>query len=723
MLRNCFMYLVALVLLTSQSFAQMDKESDEGMWLPFKVQQSIDAMKAKGFQLEANGMYNEEGSGLSGAVVRLGRGFCTGEMISSQGLMLTNHHCGRNFVSDLSTEEDNILETGFWAKSFEEERPCPGFTVSYLVRSEDVTAQIMGAGDNADAVKAEIEENASEGGKYDADVRAMYAGNEHYLFVYKTYRDVRLAGVPPLSIGEFGGDTDNWMWPRHTGDFTLFRVYAGADNEPADYSASNQPFKPKKHFPVSIAGIQEKDYAMVMGYPGRTSRYLTASDIQLALRQNNPDIVKLRTARLDVMREAIDTDPKARLKLFKSFKGISNYWKYFIGQTKSLKDYDVVGIKLKEEAAFQKWANANAGRREKYGNVLAEIKNLNDNITDVARFNTYFQEAALGSQAASEGGLAMFRLGRRGEASGFDSEGFKSAAAKVKEGVDDNFDDFFYEVDKEIFARMLIDMYQDVDKAFLPDFIKDLPTHKKAKKGKTTEEKMRMWTDWAYETSVATNADRMKAFLDDPSEKALSKDPIYQFTKSIVDAYIQDGMAATNAYDAQLAELRKSYIAGIREMNPDRQFYPDANSTMRFTFGKVASYYPRDGVFYNYLTTIEGIMEKEDPQNREFVVPAKLKELYNNKDWGQYATKDGKLPVCFLSTTDITGGNSGSPILNANGELIGCAFDGNWEAMASDIYVFPEVTRTISVDIRYVLFIIDKLGGAQRLIDEMDIRR
>ncbi|MFK7969252.1 MAG: S46 family peptidase [Bacteroidia bacterium] len=722
MLRNCLMAVAMITLLTTQSFAQTDKESDEGMWLPFKVQQNIEAMQTKGFELEASGLYNEDGPALSDAVVRLGRGFCTGEMISSQGLMLTNHHCGRGFVTDLSTDDDNILENGFWPKSFDEERPCPGFTVSYLVGSKDVTAQVVGAGANQAKVVAEIEEEASQGGKYDATVRAMYAGNEFYLFVYKTYRDVRLAGVPPLSIGEYGGDTDNWMWPRHTGDFTLFRIYAGPDNEPADYSANNQPYKPSKFFPVSIKGIEENDYAMVMGYPGSTSRYLSSSDIELALRQNNPDIVKLRTARLDLLRAEMDKSPSKRLKLFKTFKGISNYWKYFIGQTKSLNDYDVVGIKKQEEAAFQQWADANPSRREKYGNVLSELKTINESATDVLRFFTYYQEGMRPAKGFSVGARMLTALGKTGDDDGYKSEEMTEMIDKMKGQVDDKFADYYADLDQETFKQMIQFFYTDVSEKYRPSIFADILTHKAGKKATTPAAKIAAWADWAYETSAATSPERMKELLGNFKQKSLEKDPMYQFRTSIAATY-NENVDEIRAYYGSLGPLQKAYIAGIREMKPERQFYPDANSTMRFTFGKVASYYPRDGVWYNFQTTAEGIIEKEDPENREFRVPAKFKTLYENKDYGDYANKDGELPVCFLSTTDITGGNSGSPILNANGELIGCAFDGNWEAMASDIYVFPEVTRTISVDIRYVLFTIEKMGGAKRLIEEMDIRK
>jgi hypothetical protein len=716
------MFLVAMLLLTTQSFAQIDKESDEGMWLPFKVDQNIEAMKAKGFQLEANELYNENGGDLSDAVVRLGRGFCTGEMISPNGLMLTNHHCGRNFVTDLSTDDDNILENGFWAKSYEEERPCPGFTVSYLVRSEDVTAQVEDAGANAGQVIAEIQQEASEDGRYDATVKPMYAGNEYYLFVYKTYRDVRLAGVPPLAIGEYGGDTDNWMWPRHTGDFTMFRVYAGPDNEPADYSENNRPYNPSKFFPVSVKGIEEMDYAMVMGYPGSTQRYLSASDVELALRQNNPDIVKLRTARLDVIREEMAKSPSMKLKLFKTFKGISNYWKYFIGQTKSLNDYDVVGIKKKEEAAFQKWAEANSARKEKYGSVLGQLAEINGSATEVLRFFTYYQEGFQAAKGSSVGARMLTGINRVGEDEGWDSDALMEKVEKIRNDVDSLFEDFYYDMDKTIFKQMMVYMYEDIDADYRPSIFEEIMTHKAGKKAANAADKIRAWADWAYETSYATDAQRMKDFLGNFKQKKLEKDPLYKARASVIDKY-REKVSEIRMYYMQLQQLQQSYMAGIREMYPDRQFYPDANSTMRFTFGRIASYEPRDGVWYDYQTTIEGIIQKEDPENWEFNVPKPLKTLYENKDYAQYATADGELPVCFLSTTDITGGNSGSPILNANGELIGCAFDGNWEAMASDIYVFPEVTRTISVDIRYVLFIVDKLGGAQNLINEMDIRK
>jgi hypothetical protein len=723
--------LIAHLLLAGMLFgqvllAQEAKESDEGMWLPMKLQEiNADDMKAKGLELDVTEVYSEDKPSVKDAIVRMGRGFCTGEVISREGLVLTNHHCGYSSIAELSTEENDYLTDGFWAMSNGEELPVPGLTVSFLVHSEDVTQQVNEA-ENPQAVIGELEEKHSEEGKYEATVKSVYHGSEHYLYVYKTYRDVRFVGAPPSSIGKYGGDTDNWMWPRHTGDFSLFRIYAGSDNEPADYSEDNKPYKPKHFLPVSLAGVEKDDYAMILGYPGSTSRYLTSSAVDLALKQTNGDRIKLMGQRLESMKKAMNADDAVRIELASSYASLANYWKYLIGQSTMLKRYDIVSVKEQQEEAFQKWAEADPDRNKKYGEVLAQIDELHKGYESADRFISYLNFGVFGVSAMTDG-IGYYRLLRGLGDDPEDKKDDKEAQAKLeetlpeaREKLETDWETFYADMDKEVMVKTLLAFYEGIPESQHPEEVANILSHKQAKKGATTADKFRMWTDWAYENSFITNEAMAQEFFEKPSLKTLKADPFVKLVQSTLKVYQGAIQRDAGQFQFQIEGLRKTYIQGMREMNPDKMFYPDANSTMRVTYGKVVPYIPKDGVFYDYKTTLDGVMEKEDPTNDEFIVPSKLKELWEDKDYGRYA-EDGDLPVNFLSTTDITGGNSGSPVINGRGELIGCAFDGNWEAMASDIYVFPDVTRTISVDSRYILFIIDKFAGASHLLDEMEI--
>ncbi len=717
-MKNLFLRIAMTGLLVGQLvFAQETKKSDEGMWLPMKVTEMNGAdMKAKGLEIDPSDVYNETKASVKDAIVRMGGGFCTGEVISREGLVLTNHHCGYDAIAELSSEEHDYLTDGFWAMSKKEELPVEGLYVSFLVHSEDVTDQVN---EDGEAAIERLEKEFGQDGKFEVTVKSVFHGSEHYLYVYKNYTDVRLVGAPPSSIGKFGGDTDNWMWPRHTGDFSIFRIYAGADNEPAEYSASNQPYKPKHFLPISIAGVEENDYAMILGYPGSTNRYLTSSAVDLALNQTNGDRIKLMGQKLESMKKAMKADAAVRIDLASDYASLSNYWKYLIGQSTMLERYDIVGVKKQEEKAFMDWVNQDESRKSKYGTVLKQIDDLHKGYVEADRFFSYLNFGFFGAEAITNG-MGFYRM-MRGSA---DDEALAKAASERKDRVMPDFENYYYELDKEIFTKELLSFYQDIPAELMPASLKAVPTHKKAKKGKNTEEKFQMWADWAFANSVVTNKEKAEAFFAKPKMKTLEADPILTVLNEGITIYQQNVMASSMQFQGQIEELRKTYIQGMREMKDGKMFYPDANSTMRVTYGKVSPYFPKDGVFYTHKTTLDGVMEKEDPthgENDEFYVPGKLKELWKDKDFGRYA-EDGKLPVNFLSTTDITGGNSGSPVINGRGELIGCAFDGNWEAMASDIYVFPEVTRTISVDARYILFIIDKFAGAGHLLEEMDIR-
>ncbi|MEM6262134.1 MAG: S46 family peptidase [Bacteroidota bacterium] len=691
------------------------------MWLPLKVQElNYPQMKAAGLELPAKELYNESEPSVHDAIVQLGN-FCTAEIISPEGLILTNHHCGYDAIASQSSEENDYLTDGFWAMKRSEELPIDGLTISLLKRSEDLTERLNKLGTDAGARQRlikDLTEKASEDGKYKAVVKEMFHGSETYLFVYEVYRDIRLVGAPPSSIGKYGGDTDNWMWPRHTGDFSLFRIYANANNEPADYSSTNQPYKPKHFLPISLNGVQEEDYAMVMGYPGSTDRYLTSHNVKMLLDQSNMDKYKLMGQKLDIMKEAMRKSDKVRIALASDYASLANYYKYLEGQTLMLNRYDIPAMKRQEEEQFMAWAKQDATRKDKYEGVLKEIENMHQQLYPIDRYVSYVNFGAFASQAA----LLSLQVGgmkQQLEAGPEAEERVKEAAAEMLTEIDEMYENFFPGIEEEIFATNMHSFYADIPEDMRPDALEDIMTSKKAKKGKTSEEKYKMWTAYAFNTSVVTDKERMRAFLQEPTLKAIEDDPIVNTMLGVYIYYLQNIRPQNQAIQGQLEALRMTYVQGLREWQ-DQPFYPDANSTMRVTYGKVLPYLPKDGVKFDYLTTIKGIMEKEDPTNPEFVVPEKLKALYAEGAYGRYEM-NGTLPVNFLTTNDITGGNSGSPVINGKGELIGCAFDGNWEAMASDIHVFSEVTRTIAVDARYILFIIDKFAGAGHLIDEMKI--
>jgi hypothetical protein len=683
---------------------------DEGMWLPLLISQNFDEMRARGIQLRPEQIYSVNNGSLKDAIVHFG-GFCTGEIISDQGLILTNHHCGYDAIQSLSTIENNHLENGFWAKSKTEELPVSGLFVRFLVRMEDVSARINGEIANLSGIERDrkitelsqkiVAENTANSG-YTAEVKSMYYGAEFYLFVYESYNDVRLVGTPTESIGKFGGDTDNWMWPRHTGDFSLFRVYAGPNGKPASYSPSNIPLKPKHFLPIAGKGIKPNDYTMIMGYPGRTERYLTSDIVQMRIEQSNPARVKLRTLRLKVWKEAMDVDPKVRLQYSSKYARISNYWKYFIGQTRGLKRLKTVELKKQEEAEFLKWANANPTLAAKYGSV---VSNVGQAVQEFRNYNTtftYFNECATAPEIVD---LAQDFIEMQG--------GNASAVAeKLKPAAEKHFKDYNRALDQRMFAEMYQLYAKDVPQEQQPLFFRNAIAKYK---GNTTK-----WAADVFKKSMFGDANKLMAFLNNPNLKALEKDPAYQLALQFNVHHQTVIMPQYYAYQAKIDQNLRTYIAGMREKNRGTKFYPDANSTMRVTYGQVLPYKPADGVDYGYITTGKGIVEKEDPTDPEFVVPTKLIDLIKRKDFGRWA-ENGELPVCFICNTDITGGNSGSPVINGKGELCGLAFDGNWEAMSGDIDFDADYKRTINVDIRYVLFIVDKFAGANNIIQELKI--
>ena len=723
-------FLLLFIAAAVRSFA------DEGMWLPLHIERlnQVD-MQKMGLQLTAEEIYSINHSSLKDAIVNLGGGFCTGEIISDEGLLLTNHHCGYSFIQGHSTVENDILTNGFWAGSNEEELPNEGLYVQFLVRIEDVTKDVlkhvkkkMTEDERTAAVNkaiAELNAAAKAGNDYDVQVKSFFEGNEFYLFVYETFHDVRLVGTPPESIGKYGGDTDNWMWPRHTGDFSLFRVYSGPDGKPAKYSPENIPLKPKHHLPVSLDGVQENDFAMVFGYPGSTNRYLTSFGVEMAIEDVNPARVKVRGKKLEIMKEGMDADPAVRLAYASKYASVANYWKYFIGQTNGLKKLDVFEQKMAIEQELNAWINSKGARKRLYGNPIADIEYAYNDVKKYSYPFYYLYEAGFGIEFVK----SSYKLDGLLDILNNEHSSKEQRQVKIdlyRASAEKFFKDYSPDIDKKLLAAMMEYLVNDVDQEYLPEVFKyaaNLDSDKYyAFEGFEPSDKQafQSFADYVFSNSILVNEEKLMAFYDQPEVEILKNDPGYIVSQSVYNAY-KSLSGKRGAALANLSKGRRNFIAALREMNDKIQYYPDANSTMRLTYGKVLSYESRDAVHYHYLTTLKGVMEKEDPTNPEFIVHPKLKELYTSKDYGQYAAADGKLYVGFISNNDITGGNSGSPVINADGHLIGTAFDGNWEAMSGDIAFEPELQRCISVDIRYTLFIIDKFAGARHLIDEMTI--
>jgi len=710
------------LLLCCTALLMLAAQAHEGMWLLNKLKQINEAeMQKLGFKLTADDIYAINRSGIKDAVVRLGGGFCSGEMVSAEGLFLTNHHCGYDAVQSLSSVEHDYLTDGFWAMTRKEEQPA-GFAVSFLQRIDDVTAEVLAEltdGMTEDARNEKIQEIAgklktevgTENG-LSADLKAMFEGNEFYLFVYKTYSDVRLVGTPPSAIGKFGGDTDNWMWPRHTGDFSMFRVYTGPDGLPAEYNEANIPFKPAHHFPVSLQGVKEGDFAMVMGYPGSTDRFLSSHGVQLALDIEQPSRVKIRGKKLELMKQGMDASDAVRIKYASKYASISNYWKYFIGQQRGLKRLHVYDKKKAQEDELMAWVNADASRKGKYADIVNLLAKGYGDRTKFEKANTYMQEAAFGSEAIVFG-FRLFGLKNQLATDPKDAAKVSAAVARVQAAADEFWKDYDPATDVRVTAAMFRMLHDDVERDLQPDV---MATVEKKFKGDFD-----LWADKLFATSMLTDRKRLEAFLAKPKLKAMEKDLGIQAMESCLNHYRNVIGPAVDATQADLDHGYRLMVAAMREKDPTKSWYPNANSTMRLTYGQVGSYVPGDAMWYAHTTTAAGILEKEDNTNEEFVVPARQHDLFAKKDYGRYADENGQLVTCFISNNDITGGNSGSPVINGNGELIGIAFDGNWEAMSGDIAFEPALQRTISVDIRYVLWTIDKFAGAGHLVNEMTL--
>jgi hypothetical protein len=710
---------IALLLLAVILISLTPLRADEGMWLlPLLEKLNQQKMKELGCKLEAKDIYNVNGTSLKDAVIHFGNG-CTGEVISAEGLIITNHHCGYGAIQKLSSVEHDYLTDGYWAMSREQELPASGLTVTFLESFTDVTDKINNAMSNAatseekvnamNNIIAQLKKEAIGNNNYlKANVVPMYAGNMYYLVVTKTFNDIRFVGAPPSSIGKFGADTDNWMWPRHTGDFSMFRIYADKNNNPAPYSPENVPYQAKRHLNISIKGINHYDYAMIIGYPGRTNRFMTSAEVRQTSDISNAITIFARGLRQDILMKEMLADPKIRIQYASKYASSSNFWKKAIGMNETFKKNNVAERRAQEEEEFIKWVNADKSRLEKYGNALENINNAVAAREDIIYNYKYLTETLMNIEIAAI--ASQFSDVEKAFVNGDDATA-NTTAQNLREKAINFYNNYSPEVDKKVAKTFLKVFREKVSADNLPNFYSLIDE----KFGGNIDE----YVDYLYDQSVFTSIDKLYKAIEKGRE-AIVNDPAVIMGRSLFSLMNQLSLKL-NRINSLYAEASKTYLAGLLEMNKGKAMYPDANSTMRLTYGKVLNYSPKDAVLYEHYTTLKGVMEKEDPNNWEFVVPAKLKELYNNSNYGPYAMKDGKLPVAFITNNDITGGNSGSPVLNAKGELIGLAFDGNWEAMSGDIIFEPNLQRCINVDIRYVLFIIDKFGGAGYLLNEMSI--
>ena len=698
-------------------------QADEGMWLLqlLKEQNSIELMKKQGLKLEADALYNPNGVSLKDAVGIFGGG-CTGEIISPEGLILTNHHCGYGAIQQHSSVEHDYLTDGFWAMSRAEELPTPGLKFRFVHRIVDITELVnqkikAGEVDETTAMtspflrKVAQEELAKSdlNGKPGIVAQALpfYAGNKTYLIYYKVYSDVRMVAAPPSSVGKFGGETDNWMWPRHTGDFSIFRIYADKNGEPAEYSADNVPLKTPKFLPISIKGLNEGDYAMIMGFPGSTERYLTQSEVRQTMTAQNQAMIDMRTVYLDVLKKYMRESDKIRIQYASKFAGSSNYWKNSIGMNKAIIDNDVLGTKAEQEKQFAQFAQG----KPEYEGVVEKIDAIVEKATPVMRRYMYIAE---GLQRTIEFGCPPALMDDLKKALETKNDSLLTA---TKERLEQVFTDIYNkdydkEVDRAIAKAMLPALAKSLKPEELPAFYKTIQEEYKGNSD--------AFVDDLFDNSIFSSRENLDKFLKKPTVKAIEKDLATLFSRTKLEKLQEVAKELVQATEG-LDLLHKAYIRGLGEMKLPTPSYPDANFTIRLTYGNVKSYDPKDGVHYKYFTTTDGILQKEDPENPEFVVPAKLKELIQKKDFGRYAMADGTMPVCFLTTNDITGGNSGSPVIDGEGNLIGCAFDGNWESLSGDINFDDNLQRCIALDIRYMLFILEKLGGCQHLINEMTI--
>ena len=701
---------LAILLTSTMAFA------GEGMWIPMLLQYNEKEMQEMGMRITADDIYSVNHSSLKDAIVLFGGG-CTGEIVSDYGLLLTNHHCGYDWIQKHSSVEHDYLTDGFWAMDRSQELPCPGLTVTILREMRDVTAQVLDQvteemteekrqatiDENMKRLIAEVEKATA----YKVSIKPFFLGNEYYLLLNEVFRDVRLVGCPPSNIGKFGGDTDNWVWPRHTGDFSVFRVYADKDGHPADYSADNVPYKPAKHLEISLKGAEEGDFAFVFGYPARTSEYLPAVAVDQEANVIDPIAVRLRGEILDIYNQYQEQDKKVRIQYASKHAGLGNGWKKWMGVTEGINRFHGVEKKRFYEESFNEWCYASR-QRYLYINLLKQFEEKYKELEPYRVAYTYLSNAGLNIELIDFAGN-FNRLSQ--VTADTPQEDIEKMITSLKNTTQSFFKDYHQPIDEEVAKAMLREYLSNQSADFRPGFLNEI-------------KEVDIYVEQLFSKSMFTSEEKVNDLLDNfkPNKiKKLQKDPALQAYQSMMSFYRENVAPEMNAINADLARMQRLYMKGQMLMEPEKRFSPDANFTLRVTYGKIEGFKPQDGKNYRHFTTLEGIMEKENPDIYDYVVEPKLKQLYNNKDYGRYADKDGTMHVAFTASVHTTGGNSGSPILNADGQLLGLNFDRCWEGTMSDLVYDPDICRNISVDIRYVLFIIDKFAGAKNLIAEMDI--
>ena len=685
--------------------------ADEGMWLPMLIKERIPDMQKNGFRLTAEDLYSINKASLKDAIVHFGSG-CTGELISSKGLIITNHHCGFSQIQSHSSVENDYLRDGFWAMSMGEELPNNGLSVRFLIRMEDVTDKILSSyrsnmtedervkliNDNSN----ELLKSAIANTHYQAKVESLYYGNQYFLFVYETFNDVRLVGAPPSSIGKFGGDTDNWMWPRHTGDFSLFRIYAGKDNKPASYSNDNVPYTPKRYFTISVKGVEEGDFTLVYGYPGRTQKYLHSQAVRYILEKSNPHKINLRTLRLNIQNEEMAKSQEVRIKYASKNASVSNSWKKWQGESKGIERLKIIDAKIQFEKEFNEWAKD----KPEYRGVISRLDELYRELEIYAFATDYHNEAISSNEIIRLAGTINTALKRNSKMTPIVS------AANIKSILDGFYKDYYLPIDKKSFVAIVDQYRKNITQEMQPPLFRDMILER----GGVAE-----IAECLYSSTVLASEDKVYRFIEaGVTEDSFVKDPAFILYNAFNDYFINAIKPRFDEINSEINLLYRTYLRGQMEFNKTGVFYPDANSTLRITYGAVKGYKPNDAVYFKHISTLEGIMEKDNPEIYDYNIPQRLRDIYSKKEFGRWAV-NGTVPVCFIATNHTSGGNSGSPVINADGELVGINFDRVWEGTMSDIAYDPQMCRNISLDIRYVLFVIDKVAGASHLIEEMKI--
>ncbi len=713
---------ILFVFLVSSLFINLKIKADEGMWLPLLINRlNYVDMQKMGCHLTADEIYSANNSSLKDAIVSFNNGNCSGVMVSAEGLFFTAHHCGEGFITSHSTVEKDYIANGFWAMDKNEELRNDKLSATFLIRIEDVTGKILPLVNDKmsetqrqniiDSVSTVLEKSAIKGTTYNGKVLPFFEGNEFYLFVTETYKDVRLVGAPPLSIGQFGGDTDNWMWPNEGGDFSLFRVYMSPDGGPADYSKKNIPYKPKHFLPISMKGITKDEFAMAMGYPGTTDRFMASYGVKVATDKYNPSVVKIREKRLSLMGEDMKTSEEVKIEYTEKYLNCSNYYKYFIGQTEQLKKMNVYDKKLEIEKAFTTWYSNDPKLKEKYGKVLSDLEKAWNTVGKYTIPYVYYREAIIRSVEIIKYANTYEELYKQSKLN-VDEEAITRLSQSLTYNAKLYFKSYNMPTDKKICLAMLSMFFNDVPKEFHPDIYALIQ--------KKYKNDISAFVNELYDQSIFASKDKILDFLISPDYKKLDKDLGWIAMESFYNKYADISVLYNNA-KLELVKNNRLYVEGIMEMKKDKKYYPNANNTMRLTYGKVMDYNPNPTTNLPYFTTLDDLIAKEDPKNPDFEVPSKLKTLYQNKDYGKYAT-DGKMHVCFITNDDITGGVSGGAVINGDGELIGIVFDLNMESTSAPIFFDENYQRTICADIKYVLFLIDKYGGATNIIKELTLK-